>query len=147
LEAKMTAHTVAERLGGQQVLKRSVENDFDLVEAVERGLPIAAVESVIRHGTFSASEIHELVLPRRTFTHRKQRGQDLTSDESDRLTRAVRLAGRAEEAIGDPAKAARWLRKPNRALLGKRPLDLLGSDVGGRMVEEVLGRIEYGLGA
>lgn len=143
----MTAHTVAERLGGQNVLKRVVESDFDLVEAIEVGLPIAAVESVIRDGTFSASEIHELVLPRRTFTHRKQKGQALTAEESDRLTRAVRLAGRAEEAIGNAEKAARWLRKPNRALLGKRPLDLLESDVGARMVEQVLGRIEYGLGA
>ena len=143
----MTAHIVAERLGGQHVLKRVVESDFDLMEAIEVGLPIAAVESVIRDGTFSASEIHELVLPRRTFTHRKQKGQALTSEESDRLTRAVRLAGRAEEAIGNREKAARWLRKPNRALLGKRPLDLLESDVGARMVEQVLGRIEYGLGA
>jgi putative toxin-antitoxin system antitoxin component (TIGR02293 family) len=143
----MTAHIVAERLGGQHVLKRVVESDFDLMEAIEVGLPIAAVESVIRDGTFSASEIHELVLPRRTFTHRKQKGQALTAEESDRLTRAVRLAGRAEEAIGNAEKAARWLRKPNRALLGKRPLDLLESDVGARMVEQVLGRIEYGLGA
>lgn len=143
----MTSHGVAERLGGRQVLKRIVESDFDLVEAIERGLPIAAIESVIRDGTFSAGEIHELVLPRRTFTHRKQKGQALTAEESDRLTRAVRLAGRAEEAIGDAEKAARWLRKPNRALLGKRPLDLLESDVGARMVEQVLGRIQYGLGA
>lgn len=143
----MTAHGVAERLGGRDVLKRVVESDFDLMEAIEGGLPIAAVESVIRDGTFSAAEIHALVLPRRTFTHRKQKGQALTAEESDRLTRAVRLAGRAEEAIGNREKAARWLRKPNRALLGKRPLDLLESDVGARMVEQVLGRIEFGLGA
>ena len=143
----MTAHVIAERLGGQHVLGRVVESDFDLLEAIEGGLSIEAVESVIRDGTFSASEIHELVLPRRTFSHRKQKGQALTAEESDRLTRAVRLVGRAEEAIGNQEKAARWLRRPNRAFLGKRPLDLLESDVGARMVEQVLGRIEYGLGA
>jgi putative toxin-antitoxin system antitoxin component (TIGR02293 family) len=106
-----------------------------------------AIESVIRDGTFSAGEIYELVLPRRTLTHRKEKRQPLTTEESDRLTRAVRLAAHAEEAIGNAEKAARWLRKPNRALLGKRPLDLLESDVGARMVEQVLGRIEHGLGA
>jgi putative toxin-antitoxin system antitoxin component (TIGR02293 family) len=143
----MTAHGVAERLGGRRVLKRVVESDFDLVEAIEGGLPVAAIESVIRDGTFSAGEIYELVLPRRTLTHRKEKRQPLTAGESDRLTRAVRLAARAEEAIGNAEKAARWLRKPNRALLGKRPLDLLESDVGARMVEQVLGRIEHGLGA
>lgn len=143
----MTAHGLAERLGGKRVLKRSVENDFDLVEAIERGLPIAAVEAVIHDGTFSAGEIYELVLPRRTFTHRREKGQRLTVEESDRLTRAVRMATRSEEAIGNAETAGRWLRKPNRALLGKRPLDLLESDTGARMVEQVLGRIEYGLGA
>jgi putative toxin-antitoxin system antitoxin component (TIGR02293 family) len=147
MEDSMTAHGVAERLGGRRVLKRVVESDFDLVEAIEEGLPIAAIESVIRDGTFSAGEIYELVLPRRTLTHRKEKRQPLTAEESDRLTRAVRLAARAEEAIGNAEKAARWLRRPNRALLGKRPLDLLESDVGARMVEQVLGRIEHGLGA
>jgi putative toxin-antitoxin system antitoxin component (TIGR02293 family) len=147
MEDVMTAHGVAERLGGRRVLRRVVESDFDLLEAIEGGLPIAAIESVIRDGTFSAGEIYELVLPRRTLTHRKEKRQPLTAEESDRLTRAVRLAARAEEAIGNAEKAARWLRKPNRALLGKRPLDLLESDVGARMVEQVLGRIEHGLGA
>ncbi len=83
VEARMTAHTVAERLGGERVLRRVVENDFDMIEAIEGGLPIAAVEAVIRDGTFSAAELHELVLPRRTFTHRKQKGQCLTADEFD----------------------------------------------------------------
>jgi putative toxin-antitoxin system antitoxin component (TIGR02293 family) len=147
MEDVMTAHGVAERLGGRRVLRRVVESDFDLLEAIEGGLPIAAIESVIRDGTFSAGEIYELVLPRRTLTHRKEKRQPLTAEESDRLTRAVRLAARAEEAIGNAEKAARWLRKPNRALLGKRPLELLESDVGARMVEQVLGRIEHGLGA
>lgn len=143
----MTAQGVAERLGGKRVLKRDVENDFDLVEVIEGGLPLAAVDAVIRDGTLSAGEVYDLVLPRRTFSHRKAKGQLLTAEESDRLTRAVRVATRAEEAIGNAEKAARWLRKPNRALFGKRPLDLLESDVGTRIVEQVLGRIEYGLGA
>jgi putative toxin-antitoxin system antitoxin component (TIGR02293 family) len=67
--------------------------------------------------------------------------------ESDRLSRAVRLAARAEEAIGNAEKAARWLRKPNRALLGRRPLDMVESDADARLVEEVLVRIQHGLGA
>ena len=38
-----------------------------------------------------------------------------------------------------------WLaEEANAAIRGKRPLDLLGNDVGARIVEQVLGRIEYG---
>ena len=84
---------------------------------------------------------------RRTLAHRKRRGGRLSHEQSDRLTRVVRVVAWTEEALGDVAKAKRWLRKPNRALEGRRPLDLLGSDVGARLVERVLGRIAHGLGA
>jgi putative toxin-antitoxin system antitoxin component (TIGR02293 family) len=141
----MTAHGVADRLGGKGVLGRDIRTDFDLLDAIEGGLPVAAVDAVLRDGTLSPAELYDLVIPRRTLTHRREKAQDLTAEQSDRLTRVVRVAGRAEEAIGDPEHAARWLRKPNRTLQGKRPLDLLVSDLGARMVEQVLGRIEHGL--
>ncbi|MGH7481836.1 MAG: type II RES/Xre toxin-antitoxin system antitoxin [Longimicrobiales bacterium] len=141
----MTATGVAEWLGGERILKRAIRTDLDLVEAIESGLPIASIEAVIEEGILSADEIHHLVVPRRTLAHRKGRGQALTAKQSDRLTRVVRMAARAAEAISDPQKAARWLRKPNRTLQGKRPLDLLESDVGARMVEQLLGHIEHGL--
>jgi len=101
--------------------------------------------AVIGAGTFTVPEIHELVIPRRTYGHRKDRRQSFTVEESDRLIRVVRVAARAEEAIGNQEKAAHWLRRPNRALKGKRPIDLLESDVGARLVEQVLGRIEHGM--
>jgi len=52
---------------------------------------------------------------------------------------------RAEEVLGTAEKAARWLKKPNRALGGAVPLAQLDTDIGARQVEEILGRIEHGL--
>ncbi len=69
------------------------------------------------------------------------------SGKPDRMARVTRVATRAEEALGDAGKARRLLRKRNRALQGRRPLDLLASDAGVRVMEQVLGRIEHGLGA
>ena len=59
--------------------------------------------------------------------------------------RLARLLVRAEEALGDPLKARRWLSKPSRALGGQRPLSLLDSDTGALSVERILGRIEHGV--
>jgi putative toxin-antitoxin system antitoxin component (TIGR02293 family) len=59
----------------------------------------------------------------------------------------ARMRRRAEEAIGSPSKADRWLQKPNRALGGRRPIDLLADEDSARAVAEVLVRIEHGLGA
>ena len=143
----MTTQALAEHLGGRQALGRDIRSDLDLDDAIRAGLPVKAVETVVKNGALRATELHALVIPRRTLAHRKRLGRRLSSEQSDRLTRVVRVVASAEEAIGDGAKSRRWLRKPNRALQGRRPLDLLASDVGARLVEQLLGRIEHGLGA
>lgn len=141
----MTASAVAQKLGGQKVLKRRVRSDLDLARAIHGGLPTRAVDAVMDSGLLDPAELYKLVIPRRTLAHRKEKRQRLTPEQSDRLARVVRVAARAEEALGDPDKASRWLRKHNRSLGGNRPLDLLESDIGARMVERVLTRIEHGV--
>ena len=141
----MTALALAQKLGGKNVLKLDVRSELDLAQAIHGGLPTRAVDAVLAAGLLEAQELFELVIPRRTLARRKQKGQRLTPEQSDRLARVVRVVSRAEEALGDETKAARWLRRPNRALAGVRPIDLQESDVGSRMVERVLARIEHGV--
>jgi putative toxin-antitoxin system antitoxin component (TIGR02293 family) len=47
--------------------------------------------------------------------------------------------------LGDKPTAVQWLLTPNRALGGERPLDRLDTDIGAREVEDILGRIAYGV--
>ena len=141
----MTGFALAQKLGGKKVLKVDVRSELDLAQAIHGGLPTRAVDAVLAAGLIEPHELFQLVIPRRTLAHRKQKRQRLTPEQSDRLARVVRVVSRAEEALGDEAKAARWLRRPNRALAGVRPIDLLESDVGSRMVERVLARIEHGV--
>ena len=51
----------------------------------------------------------------------------------------------AAEDFGNADKAAQWLRTPNRALGGALPIDHLDTDLGTREVENILGRIAYGV--
>lgn len=141
----MTTAGLAERLGGKKVLETEIRSDWDLVRAIDRGLPARAVDEVLAAGLLEPAELYDLVIPRRTLARRKEADQPLTPEESDRLTRVVRVLTRAEEAVGDVENARTWLRTENRALRGTRPLDLLESDAGARMVEAVLGRIEHGV--
>lgn len=141
----MTAAMIAEKLGGERVLHTEVRSELELADLIHGGLPTRSLELVLSEGLLDASEAHELVIPRRTLAHRKEKRQALTPEQSDRLTRVVRVFVRAEEALGSSEKAARWMRKENRALAGRRPVELLESDVGARLVERVLGRIEHGV--
>jgi putative toxin-antitoxin system antitoxin component (TIGR02293 family) len=141
----MSAATVAAALGGREVLKDRIESELDLDAAVRRGISAEAAAKVLASGMLTADELYSLVLPRRTFERRREDGQSLTIVEGDRLLRAVRVVLRAIEALGDAEKASVWLRTPNRALNGEKPMSLLETDIGARLVERTLGRIEHGV--
>ena len=117
-----------------------------ILPLVREGLPVSAVQNFIASGAISAAELHELVLPRKTFTNRQKLGV-LTPDQSDRLVRVARVVAAAEEVFGAPAKAHEWLRTPTGALEGEAPLHLLDTDEGARMVEALLTRISHGIAA
>ena len=58
--------------------------------------------------------------------------------------RLARIIALAAHYLGDAQAANRWLKRPNAALGGKAPLELMDSEPGARSVENALGRIAYG---
>ena len=139
------AEEVAEYLGGRRVLSRTVESDFDLMSLVQDRVPVEAIQAVTEAAILDSEEIYELVVPRRTLSKRRSTTGRLTTEESDRLVRVVRIIALARETFQNAGKSAGWLRRANRSLGGRRPIDLLKTDNGSRLVEAVLGRIGYGV--
>lgn len=136
---------IVEALGGRKVLKRQISNLSELRQTVGAGLPYASLEAVmVKFGIARGEAASALHLPQRTLARRKKECK-LSAGESDRLLRLARLGAQAANVLGSEEKAARWLRRPNRALGNEVPLELLESEIGARQVEEVLGRIEYGV--
>jgi putative toxin-antitoxin system antitoxin component (TIGR02293 family) len=137
---------VIDVLGGARVFRgRTVPTATELRERIKRGLPYRSLESVRERLRLSVSEAAAVLhMPPRTLARRRQRRR-LDADESDRLYRIARVAAQAYGVFGEEAKAATWLARPNRALNGEVPIRLLDTDVGARQVEDILGRIEYGV--
>jgi uncharacterized protein (DUF2384 family) len=52
----------------------------------------------------------------------------------------------AAEVLGSPMEAEDWLRRPELDLDGQRPIDLLGTAEGRRLLHEHLMRLECGRG-
>ncbi len=111
---------------------------------LRQGFSVDVVDRVLADGKLSLAELDRLVLPRKTLSHRRILGS-LTPDQSDRLSRVLRIIDDADETFGDRAKARAWLRRPNQLLDGEAPLDRLDTDFGTRQVEAILGRIAHGL--
>jgi putative toxin-antitoxin system antitoxin component (TIGR02293 family) len=137
---------IAEVLGGRKVLGKAVKNPGDLAELVRKGLPAGSVIALAERLDVGNTVLSQkLGIPQRTLTRRLSERSRLTAAESDRAVRLARVYANAVEMIGDEENAVEWLRTPNRALGGERPLDQLDTDVGAREVEDILVRIAYGV--
>lgn len=142
----MATFTVPGILGGELVLGRPVHQGGALAELVREGLPAEALFSLARRLDLRQAEISAKIgIPQRTLTRRLTRKTRLTAAESDRTVRLAQVFATAAETLGSEEKAAQWLKTPNRVLRGGRPLDQLDTDPGVREVEDVLGRISYGV--
>jgi putative toxin-antitoxin system antitoxin component (TIGR02293 family) len=140
-----TARQWVRAFGGTSADRLDLQADLALAKAVEEGLPTQAIDAAVKGGIVGQQDIHQLVVTKRTLQRRRDEEQRLNAEESDRLARLIRVIARAEVALDDSRKAESWMREPNRALQGRRPMDLLTSDMGARAVEKVLGRIEHGI--
>ena len=137
-------HAVVQELGGEPVLGRSLRTETDLQAAIRDGFPQTVVEEVMHAAGLTLKELATcLDLSPRSLQRRRREGR-LARYESDRLYRLARITALAKQRLGDDETATRWLRRPNRALGGSTPLQLMDTELGARAVENVLGRIAYG---
>ena len=117
-----------------------------LVKAVQSGFSFATMVRFQNNSGLPVSVIANVLgMPLRALARRRTSGK-LSGPESERL---LRLAGVFEKAQalfeGDRARAVEWLQVPNQALGNRAPLDLVETEVGARAVEDLIGRLEYGV--
>jgi putative toxin-antitoxin system antitoxin component (TIGR02293 family) len=141
------SHRIAEVLGGRSVLGRRVKSGLELQEAVAAGLPKLALRNVAQHVSADVREQRGIlyqIVPEATFKRRRNR---LSLAESERTERLARVVATAEHVWGDREEARRFLRTPHPALGGRTPLHAALTELGARLSEELLAKIEYGLPA
>ena len=142
----MATFAVPEVLGGEILLGHSFAKSGAMAELVREGVPVKALMLLAERLDLRQSEIADKIgIPLRTLTRRMSSDARLTPAESDRTVRLAQVYATAVETLGDGEKAASWLKTPNRALRGFCPLDQLDTDPGVREVEDLLGRIAYGV--
>ncbi len=127
----------------------SPERVFDdalMDREIRRGLPVDLFFRLREALAISPERLSQIIsVPIRTLMRRKQLGERLKSDESERLLRLARLYCRASDVFHGKDKARRWLFSPNRALGGQTPFDFASTEPGAREAERLLGRIEHGV--
>jgi putative toxin-antitoxin system antitoxin component (TIGR02293 family) len=135
---------VVDELGGEAVLRRRLKRDTDLQAAIREGFPQKVIDELMDAADLSIKELAaSLDLSSRSL-QRRRRERRLSAYESDRIYRLARIVALAKSSLGSREAAARWLKRPNRALGGKAPLAVIDTEIGARAVENVLGRVAFG---
>lgn len=125
-------------------LGTQAESEQAIVHLIESGLPIRVINHLLGRG-LTRNEVFEVIIPLRTWKHRKSRHQALSKEESERAVRAARVLARAQAVLGDEESALQWLRTPKRRFEGRAPLQMLATEAGGRLVEQMLIQIDEGM--
>ena len=82
----------------------------------------------------------------RTLQRRKlEPGKRLSVEQSGQVWMFAEVLARAEAVFGSRADAEAWLERPAIGLDQRRPIELLATRVGARLVEDHLGRLEFGV--
>ena len=115
------------------------------LQAVESGVPVATMTDFVSASGVPLKDLYDIVIPARTLKHRRARRESLSPDESDKLARLVRIFDHAVRVFSDPDRARAWLSKPKRRFEGRTPIEMLRTETGGRLVEEMLFQIEHGM--
>ena len=133
-------------LGYASATKSSRFTPAKLVEALQVGLPFRELIELQTRLAVPADKLAPMLgISKATFHRRKGGAAKLPPAVSDRVVRYARLLGQALQVFGNQDTAKQWLSAPQFGLGGAVPLDYARSEVGAREVENLLGRIEYGV--
>jgi putative toxin-antitoxin system antitoxin component (TIGR02293 family) len=140
---------VAALLGGARVLRHRLRGLLDVHEAISRGLPRGALTCLVSRVSVlrdPASLEQAVGVSVRTFQRFKLTpDKPLSTEQSGRAWKFAEILAKATEVLGSQEEAEDWLRRPAMALDQRRPIDLLATPAGAKLVEDLLGRIEYGV--
>lgn len=117
----------------------------ELIQKIQKGLRFSELKTLQDTLDLPFEKLAaKLCISRSTLQRRKIAGR-LSPDESDKVVRYSRLLRQATDFFGDIEKARAWLKHPQFGLGGAVPLDYATTETGAREVENLLGRMKYGV--
>jgi putative toxin-antitoxin system antitoxin component (TIGR02293 family) len=116
-----------------------------LVEVLRVGLPVQELNDLQATLAVPMEKLVPMLGISKATLHRRKTEGRLDQAESDRVVRYARLMGKALEVMESEENARQWLNSPQFGLGGAVPLEYAETEVGAREVENLLGRIEYGV--
>jgi putative toxin-antitoxin system antitoxin component (TIGR02293 family) len=130
---------------GERQFRRREESCAVTIKNVRQGLSTEVFKTLAANLDMSDRQLGSaLKIPNRTLDRRLKEGV-FSPEESDRLARVAKILKRAHEVFGNAEKARGWMKTQLAAFEGETPLQRADTSLGATQVEDVLGRIDYGV--
>jgi putative toxin-antitoxin system antitoxin component (TIGR02293 family) len=128
-------------------LKRSqaITTIHQQIGQIHAGLSFRAVQNLQKALDVPMEKLASVLGMSRATLHRRKIQGKIDKEESEKLVRYQRLLKKAEDVFGDPKAAREWLTNKQAGLGNAVPLEFAKTEIGAREVENLLGRIEYGV--
>ena len=138
-----TVNNLKRVLGGTDFIPNSINSDLDYSDVIISGLPHQSVKHVQEY--IGASEVQManfLAITPKTYRSRKDR---YTLDESNHVFAIAKVVSQAETVLGSKEDALKWLNSMQMALGDRVPFEIIKTVAGQHAVEDLLGKIYYGV--
>ena len=135
-------------LGGAKLLKRVPSSRAEVHATIVHGIPYSALFFLTDHITALSEVDVANVIGISTRTLRRQKEEPkkpMPTDLASKTWLFAETLAKAADVFGGKAEAERWMSDEAMGLDGARPIDLLRTVQGAELVNEFLGRLEYGV--
>ena len=145
IKRKKSHLTTWEILGGKDFIPTVPKSALDYVRIANKGIKKQSVTRLAELMDIPMKDIAVLLNISYKTLGRKKETDTLDSISSSISIEIAETISKGLSVFEDSDKLSRWLQKENRALQGEKPIDLLNTPTGIKMVNKVLGRIEEGI--
>ncbi len=132
-------------LGGKKFMPKEPASALDFLSASDKGITKQSVINLAEVMDIPMKDIASLLNVSYKTLGRKRRNDLLGSLVSSLSIEIANTVANGLAVFEDADKLNHWLQKENRALNAKKPIELLNTPTGIKMVNRVLNRLEEGI--
>ena len=144
-EAAVHYQTMQGILGGSNPLRVASLNDMDLILLSRSGVQKSSLKTLSHYLGITMDTMSGLLHTSHRNIQRKDDKDLLDVHKSERVIEIAEVVSRGLEVFGTTDNLQQWLHSSIIALGGKKPVELLDTSFGVRMILKLLGRIEHGV--
>jgi putative toxin-antitoxin system antitoxin component (TIGR02293 family) len=132
-------------LSGTAVKSESHMTYFEKMEAVKDGISKEDLEKLKAKAHIDYDKLAQALSVTRATLIKKKKQEKFNAVLSERILSLADLYSYGYEVFEDEDSFNRWMFRPNQALGGKIPFELISNQFGREEIKNIIGRIEYGV--